>query len=164
MVGAAVVVVTGDVVVVDAVAPVLVVVTEPAIVLVVEPFAVVVVVLRVVVVRCVVVVTGDVGEVVVDVAPEAEVVEVVPTAAAWQAGAVITLSSRVTAPFCASTRPLTSAPVLRVMEVSARIVPVNWLAVPRVAELPTCQKTWHAWAPFSSTIRLPDAPTKVEPA
>jgi hypothetical protein len=99
-----------------------------------------------------------------DVAVDADVVVVDPTTAAAHVGTVMTLSSRVTAPFRAKTRPLTSAPVLSVMDVSARSEPLNWLVVPSVAELPTCQKTWHACAPFSSTTRLPVAATNVEPA
>jgi hypothetical protein len=39
--------------------------------------------------------------------------------------------------------PVTLAPVLRVMLVNARILPMNDVVVPRVAELPTCQKTLH---------------------
>lgn len=54
--------------------------------------------------------------------------------------------------------------MLSVIEVNANIEPLNWLVVPKVAELPTCQKTWHACAPFSSTTWLPVAATKVEPA
>ena len=157
VVGDVVVVVAGDVVVVDAVVATLVVVAEPALTVVVVTFF-----LGVTAGGLVVVEVGD--EVVVDVAPDADVVEVVAVAAVSQAGTVITLLSRVTAPFWASTRPVTCAPVLRVIEVRARIEPLNSLVVPRVAELPTCQKTWHAWAPFSNTTRLPDAPTKVEPA
>jgi len=110
------------------------------------------------------VVVVDLDVVVVDVADDAAVVVVVPTTAAAHVGSVMTLSSRVTAPLRAKTRPLTSAPVLSVMDVSAISVPLNWLVVPSVAELPTCQKTWHACAPFSSTTRLPVAATNVEPA
>ena len=51
------------------------------------------------------------------------------------------LESIVTAPFRARALPDTFAPVLRVMLVSARIFPTNVVVVPRVAELPTCQKT-----------------------
>jgi hypothetical protein len=144
--GDVVLVVTGAVEVVDAVVGADVVVGADAVVVVVADGAVLVVV------------------VVDDVADDADVVVVVPTTAAAQAGTVMTLSSRVTAPFRAKTRPLTSAPVLSVMDVSASNEPLNWLVVPSVAELPTCQKTWHACAPFSSTTRLPVAATNVEPA
>ena len=46
------------------------------------------------------------------------------------------------------------APVFRVIEVSAKIVPTNVVPVSRVAELPTCQNTLHASAPL---IRLTEA-------
>ena len=52
---------------------------------------------------------------------------------------VMVLESIVTAALRARTRPSTVAPVVRVMEVSAMIVPVNVELVPRVALLPTCQ-------------------------
>src|ERR1019366_7004540 len=83
---------------------------------------------------------------------------------ARQVGTVIVLESNVTAPLRARTLPWTVAPVFSVAEVSARIVPTKLLVVPSVAELPTCQKTLHACAPFSSTTRLPEAVIKVEPA
>jgi hypothetical protein len=40
--------------------------------------------------------------------------------------------------------PATFASVRRLMLVNARILPMNEVVVPRVAELPTCQKTLHA--------------------
>lgn len=102
----------------------------------------------------VVVVTGTVvvvtGTVEVDV-----VVDVVVTFE--HAGTVIRLESRVTAPVRASTRPLTAAPVSRVTEVCASIVPAKELVEPRVAELVTCQNTLQADAPFSRTTELPGA-------
>ena len=52
--------------------------------------------------------------------------------------------SRVTAPFSANSLPFTVAPVFAVMEMLAMTVPTKWVPVPRVAELPTCQKTLHA--------------------
>src|SRR2546423_798265 len=51
--------------------------------------------------------------------------------------------SIVTAPFRARARPATFAPVVREMLVSARMLPTNDVPVPRVAELPTCQKALH---------------------
>jgi hypothetical protein len=92
------------------------------------------------------------------------VVVVVVGADAKQVGTVIVLESNVTAPFRARTLPWTVAPVFSVADVSARMVPTKLLVVPSVAELPTCQKTLHACAPFSSTTRLPEAVIKVEPA
>lgn len=53
------------------------------------------------------------------------------------------LVSIVTAPFRASVRPATVAPVVTVMLVRARMLPENRLSVPSVAELPTCQNTLH---------------------
>src|SRR5579862_9376531 len=56
-----------------------------------------------------------------------------------QAGLVIVFVSSVTAPFLASSRPSTVAPVVAVMLVRARMVPRKLDPVPSVAELPTCQ-------------------------
>ena len=53
---------------------------------------------------------------------------------------------------------------MTVADVSAMSVPTKPECVPSVAELPTCQYTLHAWAPFSRTTLLPDAVTTVEPA
>jgi hypothetical protein len=110
-----------------------------------------------------VVVLGTVVVVVVlatDVVVVATVV-VVPDVAE-HVGVVIVPVSMVTAPVWARTRPLTDAPVVRVTDVKARIVPANWLFVPRVAELVTCQNTLHADAPFSSTTLLPAAVVSAE--
>src|ERR1035437_1198651 len=54
------------------------------------------------------------------------------------------LVSIVTAPFLASNRPETVAPVVAVIQVSANTVPNRFEVVPSVAELPICQKTLHA--------------------
>jgi hypothetical protein len=54
--------------------------------------------------------------------------------------------------------------VFSVADVKAMIVPEKSEYDPRVAELPTCQKTLHAWAPFSSRTVLLDAVIRVEPA
>jgi hypothetical protein len=89
---------------------------------------------------------------------------VVVVGAAEQVARDTALSSRVTAPLRASTRPSTDAPVSSVADVRARIVPTKSLVVPIVAELPTCQKTLHAWAPFSSATVLPEAVVRVDPA
>ena len=65
--------------------------------------------------------------------------------------------SRVTAPFCAKALPARIALVSRVILVSARIFPTNFVPTCRVAELPTCQNTWHGEAPFTSnTVELVD--------
>jgi hypothetical protein len=102
--------------------------------------------------------------VVVDFTVVVVVVEVGVEEEAKQVGTVMVLESSVTAPFRASTLPCSVAPVSSVADVSAMMVPTKLLAVPRVAELPTCQKTLHACAPFSSATLLPDAEIKVEPA
>lgn len=49
------------------------------------------------------------------------------------------------------------------IEARASTVPTKVLPVPSVAELPTCQKTWHAWAPLSITTELADAVVSVDP-
>ena len=94
------------------------------------------------------VVVGGAVEIVVDVVGAvvdvgAVVVVVVPVA---QVGVTNVLLSSETCPFRASARPWTTVPVVTVIDVRARIVPTNDEVVPRVAELPTCQKTLHAWA------------------
>jgi hypothetical protein len=100
---------------------------------------------------------------VVVVAEPASVVVVVDVARR-QVGTVIVLSSMVTAPPRARTRPFTVAPVSSVADAVARIVPAKLVVVPKVAELPTCQNTLHACAPFSSTTELDEAVVSVEPA
>src|SRR2546422_11403665 len=62
-------------------------------------------------------------------------------------GNPMTLESSVTAAVRANSRPSTVAPVVTVMEAKARMFPLNTEPVPRVAELPTCQKTLAALAP-----------------
>jgi len=56
-----------------------------------------------------------------------------------QASCLTVLFSSVTAPFRASSRPSTVAPVFALIEVSARTLPLKVVVVPMVAELPTCQ-------------------------
>ena len=60
---------------------------------------------------------------------------------------MIVVVSKVTAPFRANSRPSNAAPFRSVMEVRARMFPLKTEVVPRVAELPTCQKTLAALAP-----------------
>ena len=62
-------------------------------------------------------------------------------------GAVIALVSKVTAALRASALPSRLAPVFTVIEASAMMVPLKTEYVPRVAELPICQKMFLAWAP-----------------
>ena len=70
---------------------------------------------------------------------------------AEQTGVVMVLESNVTAPSRANTRPFTVAPVVTVMDESARMLPWKTEYVPSVAELPTCQKTLQGWAPRMRT-------------
>jgi hypothetical protein len=61
----------------------------------------------------------------------------------------------VTAPLRAYRPVLVVAPVLRVMDVSARMLPAKSVPVPRVAKLPTCQNTLHGCARLiSNTFEL----------
>ena len=52
---------------------------------------------------------------------------------------------------------MNSAPVVAVIEASARMFPEKTVFVPMVAELPTCQKTLSAVAPPVRMTWLPDA-------
>jgi hypothetical protein len=78
-----------------------------------------------------------------------------------QSGSVMRLESRVTAPVRARSRPTTVAPVVAVTDACAITVPTKWVFVPRVAELPICQKTLQGLAPFCSTTLLADAVVSV---
>jgi len=79
-----------------------------------------------------------------------------------QLGTLMVSSSRVTAPFRASARPVTVSPVVTVIEVRARMVPWKTDPVPSVAELPTCQKTLQAWPPLMNLTELPEAVMSAE--
>ena len=70
----------------------------------------------------------------------------------------------VTAPLRAKRLPSTVTPSFIEIDVKARMLPWNAVLVPSVAELPTCQKTLHAWAPPMRLTLLPDAVISVEPA
>ena len=84
----------------------------------------------------------------------AAVVVVVGIGPSAQLGSVNTSLSSVTAPLRASARPWTVTPLFTVIEVRARMLPTNVEPVPSVAELPTCQKTLHSWAPLISETVL----------
>ncbi len=79
-----------------------------------------------------------------------------------QLGTLIVSSSRVTAALRARARPVMVAPFCTVIESRARMVPTKTEDVWMVAELPTCQKTLQAWAPFSRTTELPTSASSVE--
>jgi hypothetical protein len=70
---------------------------------------------------------------------------------------VMVLASIVTAPLRASAWPLIVAPVVRVIDARARMLPTKVVLVPRVAELPTCQITLRAVAPLVRSTLLADA-------
>ena len=72
------------------------------------------------------------------------------------------LVSIVTAATLASALPSSSAPVVRVIDAYAMIVPLTTLLVPSVAELPTAQKIFCGRAPLTSTMLAPDAVVSVE--
>ena len=65
--------------------------------------------------------------------------------------------SNVTAPVRASSLPFTVAPVPNEMDASDKMLPLKTEAVLRVAELPTCQNTLHAFAKLINvTVLLTD--------
>src|SRR6202158_3950723 len=74
------------------------------------------------------------------------------------------LLSRVTAPLRARARPSTDAPVVTVIDVKARMLPLKAVPVPSVADEPTCQNTLLAWTPPERTTELFDAVMSVLPA
>jgi hypothetical protein len=117
----------------------------------------VVVVGNVVVVGSVVVVVGSVVVVVV-------VGNVVVVVAGAHVGTVRASAIKVTVPSWARRRPSTTTSDPTVMLVWARIVPSKREVAPSVAELPTCQKTLHAWVPPVSTTWLLAAVVSEEPA
>ena len=70
-------------------------------------------------------------------------------------GMLIVLVSIITAPVCARARPLSmDAPVSRVMLAYARILPSKAVAVPRVAELPTCQNRPSSEPPLEPGLMI----------
>src|ERR1041384_4446537 len=75
---------------------------------------------------------------------------------------VMVLESKVTAPFRANSLPSTAAPVVTVMEVNARMLPLKTEVVPKVAELPTCQKILAAFAPSLKITWRPVVVVKVD--
>ena len=82
-----------------------------------------------------------------------------------QVGTVIVLACKVTAAFCANTLPLSVAPVARLMDVRAMIVPTKVEFEPsEEAELGAVQKTLHACAPLARMTLLADAVTKSDEA
>ena len=72
------------------------------------------------------------------------------------------LLSNVTAALRARARPCRLAPVFKVTACRAMIVPLKMEFVPRVAELPTCQKMFLAWAPPARTTCVLPSVVSVE--
>jgi hypothetical protein len=101
---------------------------------------------------------------VVLVAGTVVVVDEVVVVSGTHTGLVTVFESSVTAPFRANNRPWTVAFVFAVIDVKARMVPRNVVPTPRVAELPTCQKTLHGCAPLISSTLLLGAVMSVDPA
>src|SRR4051812_30277577 len=66
---------------------------------------------------------------------------------AAEVSVVTLLEPKVTEPLRANSLPSTPAPVVTVIEVDARMFPLKLEVVPRVAELPTCQRMLAAFAP-----------------
>ena len=114
----------------------------------------------VVVVGATLVVVGP--RVVVVVGPR--VVVVVGGGATVQDGTDTVFVSIVTAPVRAKARPRMDVPVVRVIDASAKIVPRKVVPVPRVAELPTFQKTLQDCAPPMRATLLFVAVVNVDPA
>src|SRR5438094_534795 len=76
--------------------------------------------------------------------------------------AVMVLLANETAPFCAKARPSNVAPAFSVMDVYASTFPFMIESPPKVAELPTCQKTWQAVAPPLRTTLRPTVVMSVD--
>jgi hypothetical protein len=80
-----------------------------------------------------------------------------------QVGFVNVSPIKVTAPLRARARPWTVTLRFTVILVRARMLPTNVEPVPSVAELPTCQKTLHSWAPLINVTVLLDPVMTVAP-
>jgi hypothetical protein len=99
----------------------------------------------------------------VDVLEELVVEEdVVPVVVAHAGCARMRLSSKVIAAVRANSPPSFVTPVSTVIEARATIFPANTVPTPRVAELPTCQNTLHAWAPLVKDTSVKDTSAPVE--
>jgi hypothetical protein len=72
------------------------------------------------------------------------------------------LPAIVTAPVRAKPLPSRVAPVSKVMDCIARIVPLKTEVVPKLAELPTCQKILDADAPPLRITLRPDVTVSVD--
>ena len=97
----------------------------------------------------------------VDVDVDAVDVEVEVADGVVHDGVVMVSASSVTAPLRAKTRPTIVVPVSTVMLCIANTEPWKLDPLPRVAELPTCQKTLHACVPLIRLTWLADAVVSV---
>lgn len=70
---------------------------------------------------------------------------------------------KVTAPLTAYRPPVTLTPSRREIEVRARMLPLNVVELPRVADDPIWKKTLQARAPLTSTTDADEAVVSVEP-
>jgi hypothetical protein len=77
-------------------------------------------------------------------------------------GMTTAFAASVTTPIRANALPFSDAPVLRVIDWSAMMVPLNPDVVPSAAELPTCQKTFDALAPPLRTTARPEDAVSVD--
>ena len=82
---------------------------------------------------------------------------------AYGLGTVTVFDSNETAPVCVNNLPSTTAPVFAEMDIAAMIFPLKIDVVPRVAELPTCQKILAALAPPARTTCVPAIVVSVDP-
>jgi hypothetical protein len=67
--------------------------------------------------------------------------------------------SNVTAPLSASALPATVVPVTSVTLANATMFPLKRVAVPSVAELPTCQNALHGLPPLITVTEAGAAPS-----
>lgn len=74
------------------------------------------------------------------------------TGGARQAEPVMLFESNVTAPVCARALPFKLAPVCKVMDVDARIFPINAVPVPRVPDETSLHHTLHASPPVTDEL------------
>ncbi len=82
-----------------------------------------------------------------------------------QTGPVMVSVSNVTAPFCAKARPFKLAPAFTVIDVKARMFPMNDVRKSIVAELPTLHHTLHGSPPVtdeSGDVMSVDADLKIQ--
>lgn len=69
----------------------------------------------------------------------------------------------VTAPFLAKALPCSDTPLLKEIDAKAMTFPTNEVPVPKVADVPSSQKTLEAWAWFIRTTALVVAVVSVVP-